>query len=483
MTSLRRQIVGYLPATVVPALMSFASVYVFTRLLPASEYGRYNIALSGILVAQAGCFFALQVAFLRLFPAAERDGSTQRFVKSLYAAFFAVLAVASFLFLVVYVGVPARSWGVAVSLLTLCAFVLRSTVMFNQTANRAASRMKRLNLIECLNATVAFGAGTAFALGVAANAQAPLAGLALGAACSLLADRRALAVVRTAARVDQDLLRDIGRFASPLALSFLVSSLLQNGDRFLLGSLNGAAAVGIYAVAVTLVDRPITLICSAIHTATFPLMTQSLEQVGAEVASAQMVRSGTLLMALTAPACVGLGCISTTMAAVMVGPAFGVGVIALLPIVSCAAFLRAVAQHFLEHAFHLSKRSGQLLAIYVPVTILSLVANYLLVPKFGVSAAAWVAVGAQGLLAGLVLVIGRSGFAFAFPYLEVVKIGVACTTMALAITHVRFATTWSGLFAASAVGALVYAVCALGLNVGGVRDGALARILPAATSP
>jgi O-antigen/teichoic acid export membrane protein len=481
MTSLRSQIVGYLPATIVPALVSFVSVYAFTRLLPAVEYGRYNVAFSGIMVAQSCCLYSLQVGFLSFFPNAERNGSVAAFVKTAYTAFFTVTAVASVLFLGAYLCVPARLMGGALALLSLLAFLLRSTVMFNQTANRAAGRMKRLNLIECLNAIAAFAAGGILALCLRRSAEALLAGLALGALCSLVADHWALVKGMAAIPVNRPLLRDIGRFAGPLALSFVVSSLLQNSDRFLLGSLSGAAAVGIYAVAVTLIDRPVTLICTAIHAASFPLMTHALEHEGAEVASRRMVRGGTLLMALTAPACVGLASTGVAVTNLMVGSEFRAGVIPLLPIIAWAVFLKATALHFLEHAFHLSRRSGTLLAIYVPVTVLSVLANYLLVPRFGVAAAAWVAVGAQAVLTGAELLIGRRCFNFAFPYVDLGKIALACTAMALVLAGLRFGTGWGGLLVTVVCGILVYFGCALALNIGGIRRVALGRLLAPAT--
>ena len=38
-----RHLAGYLPANLASALASFGSVYVFTRLLGADEYGRYAL--------------------------------------------------------------------------------------------------------------------------------------------------------------------------------------------------------------------------------------------------------------------------------------------------------------------------------------------------------------------------------------------------------------------------------------------------------
>ena len=46
-----RQIVGYIPANVVPAVVAFVMVYAYTRILTPSSFGTYNFMFSGQVIA------------------------------------------------------------------------------------------------------------------------------------------------------------------------------------------------------------------------------------------------------------------------------------------------------------------------------------------------------------------------------------------------------------------------------------------------
>ena len=118
-------------------------------------------------------------------------------------------------------------------------------------------------------------------------------------------------------------------YAWPLVAVAGTAVILQNSDRFLLGSLAGTDVLGIFAVAYSLVERPTTLICSSISTATFPLVVQVLENEGQEAARLQAGRNGIALLAVTLPACAGLALTADYIAGSLVGPDFRPGVAAL----------------------------------------------------------------------------------------------------------------------------------------------------------
>ena len=92
------------------------------------------------------------------------------------------------------------------------------------------------------------------------------------------------------------------------------------------------------------------------------------------------------------------------------------------------------------------------------------------------------AVGTQALVVIAELTIGRRCFTFAFPYVDLGKIALACAAMALVLARLRFGTAWGGLLVTVAFGILVYFGCAIALNIGGIRSVALRWILAPATS-
>ena len=69
-----RQILGYIPSNVIPAIVSVAMIYAYTRMLSPAAFGSYSYIFSAVLVLQASLFYALPIAVMRFFPAAARDG-------------------------------------------------------------------------------------------------------------------------------------------------------------------------------------------------------------------------------------------------------------------------------------------------------------------------------------------------------------------------------------------------------------------------
>jgi O-antigen/teichoic acid export membrane protein len=248
------------------------------------------------------------------------------------------------------------------------------------------------------------------------------------------------------------------------------SMIMQNSDRFLLGSLAGTEMLGIFAVAYNLVDRPTTVICNSISTATFPLVVQVLEHQGKEAARIQAGRNGIALLAVALPACVGLAFTADYVAHTLVGPAFRQGVAALLPIMSLTALARGVRSHFIDHAFHLSGRPMMMLWSYGPATIVNIALNLYVIPRYGMFGAAWTALACQSGIVVAGWFIGTSMFPVWLPVWQVMRCVAAVVPMILALTLIRFPLDWFGLGSAIMMGGVLYVVSALLLDVGDMRS-------------
>jgi O-antigen/teichoic acid export membrane protein len=264
-------------------------------------------------------------------------------------------------------------------------------------------------------------------------------------------------------------------YAWPLVAVAATAVILQNSDRFLLGSLAGTSVLGIFAVAYNLVERPTSLICSSISTATFPLVVQVLENQGREAARLQAGRNGIALLLVTLPACAGLALTADYIAASLVGPAFRSGVAALLPIMGFTALARGLRAHFIDHAFHLSGRPLLMLWTYGPATVMNIALNIYVVPRYGMMGAAWTALFCQGstIIGGWFL--GTSLFPVWLPIRQVIACILAIVPMTVALLLIRFPLNWIGLFEAVGLGAVVYTASVMALDVAGLRTIALAQ--------
>lgn len=466
-----RQIIGYIPANVIPAIVSMVMIYVFTRLLSPDAFGSYSFIFSAVLVLQTSLFYALPIAVMRFYPAARLADRRDGLLKEAYVIFYALCGAVAILCIGASLLFQLPDQYRIAAWLSLPLLLFRSLVQLNQAVNRSANHMSRYNTIECLHAVLGFGFGLVAFLYLGRGSEAIISGLLIAAVVCSLVDVRLLAAPfrRTAGALDRAELIRLVEYAWPLVAVAATAMIMQNSDRFLLGSLAGTGVLGIFAVAYNLVERPTTLICSSISTATFPLVVQVLENDGKEAARIQAGRNGIALLAVSLPACAGLAFTADYVSASLVGPDFRAGVAALIPIMSFTALARGFRSHFIDHAFHLSGRPLLMLWTYVPATLLNIGLNAYVVPRYGMLGAAWTAFGCQAATVVGGWFLGTSLFPVWLPVWQLARCLAAVVPMIVGLTFVRFPLDWYGLAEAILLGGALYVVSAILLNVGQVR--------------
>ncbi len=466
-----RQIVGYIPSTVVPALVSFAMIYIYTRLLTPVEFGAFSLVFSVIVVVQTSLFFAVPLALMRFYAQAVEQERRVRFLRECYTLFYVLNGS-----IVILIGAAAAFFTNAGSaaLWTLAVLVLltRSAVILNQSVNRVSFQLRRYNTIECLHAGLGLALGSLFIYLLGSTAEAVVLGLLVAAMVCMLADYKLLLLPfqQRSQTVDTKQIGRLIRFSLPLVVMDTTGCLLALSDRFLLSMLAGAEALGIYTVAYNLVERPTALICTAITAATFPIAVQVAQDYGQQAGGKQAGKNAAVLLAVLIPGCVGLAFVAPYMAAVMIGGEFRLGVAALIPIMCATALFRGISIHAVDHAFHLSGRPALALLIYAPAATANIILNLVFIPKYGVVGAAWAGLGCQAAAVVAGCSLGQHAFPISWPVRDIGKIAVAAVPLALALNLVSFSLSWSGLFGAVSLGVVVFSASAVLLDVVGMRS-------------
>jgi O-antigen/teichoic acid export membrane protein len=460
---------GYLPARIIPAAVSIAMIVAFTHMMSTEAFGHFTVGFSMMMLIQGTVFFAVDLAILRLYPAAEHDGTLASFVATTGVVFAALALLASVVSIGILLVVPAGAELGPVLWLAVPALVLRAAVSAMVTLARSGDRMLPFNILECGHSVLGFGAGLLF-VWLDPSGAAPMRGLVVAGVVS--AALGAIVILRPllpTGKLDLGIARMLGRFAFPLTGAYFVSSLLLYGDRLVIQSLAGASALGIYAVAVSFVERPISLLSTMASTVTFPLTVRVLETQGRSAARKQTGRNATVLLTLILPACVGIALLSDYIAPALVGPAFVNGMAALLPVLALAAATRAICAHYLDHAAHLARRPEMLIAIYGPVAALNLGLDLLLVPSFGAAGAAWASAFALLVAMAAGIVVARRIFPLALQWGEVARIAGATAVMAVALAVVHRPLDVMGLVTMIVIGMVTFAAAAIALDVSGAR--------------
>jgi O-antigen/teichoic acid export membrane protein len=188
-----RQIIGYIPSNVIPAIVSVVMIYAYTRLLSPAAFGSYSYVFSAVLVLQTSLFYALPIAVMRFYPAAALSGRRDGLLKEAYVVFYAMAAV--MIVICVGAGLLANlpdAYRIPVWL-SLPMLLFRSLVQLNQSVNRSANLMRRFNIVECAHAVLGFGFGLAALFFLGPGAEAIIMGLLIAAVVCSLADIHLLA--------------------------------------------------------------------------------------------------------------------------------------------------------------------------------------------------------------------------------------------------------------------------------------------------
>ena len=465
---LHRHVLGYAPATLVPALASFATIYVFTRLLSPAEFGSYAVVASVALMWQLIGFSWLQTGTTRFVARAGDAGGAAGLGAAAHRAFALVALLFSLgyaLVLWLYRFPPHLS---GVLWLGLPLVLARSFTSLNQAFHRGSLRVARYNVIECGQALLGLLLGVLLVGGFGFGAAGILLGLIAGSAVMGLVDLPA-AAAGLRARPAPGQVRGLLRYGLPLTASTTLDFVMSSADRLLIEYFVGPAAVGLYAVAYGVMDRALSAVFTGISLATFPMVVRALERDGPEAARRQTYQNGTVLLAVAIPACAGLIMGNRHIAMVLVGESFRDPARAMMPWIALSAFLCGLQQHYFSQSFHLSARTEMFVVASAPAAIAKIALNLWLLPRVGVMGAVYATVACYALAALGSLAIGQRLFRMSFPFGPLLRIAGATSLMIAVLAWARFPPTRLGLLLLVVTGGATYAVGAWLLDVGDAR--------------
>lgn len=464
---MKRDIVGYLPVNIIQAVAAMALVAVFSRLLTTEEYGRYAVAFAATQLAQGLIFYWLHASVARFHEAARRDGRLAEHLSTTYVA-LAVLSLASIALSVVAFALWPTHTGLVAA--AVAALVTRSAMTVGLETHRAARDPRRYSYLEATQHFLSISVGVLLVAAMGLREAAPLIGIAVANALCLLIDLPAMARMAGSFAPRRDTLDQFARYGVAASVSMLLAIALVTVDRFVIGWLIGDAAIGLYAVAFALADRPLSIIFGWIGMSVMPVAVMAMERGGAAEARAVMVRNSKILLFLTLPAATGLAMIAEPMAALLAGPEFQGTAAQLVPWLALAGVLHGFANHFAAHPFLLLKRTDLLARTMALACVAMLVLNIALLPVIGLAGAVVASVGAHlVVLVARLVWASRIGLPAPIDLPTAAKALAACVVMALVIDAVPHPSGALALAVLIPVGAVSYAAAALVLDVAGCR--------------
>lgn len=459
-----RALITLAPLQCAQALAGLGAIAVFTRLMSASEFGQYAIALSASMLAHTVLFTWAEAAAFRFLPSARQAGQMGNHYATLLAIALAlcVLAVAGTLLALSVTGAErpvALLIGFAAG-----AAILRFALRLARESDRAALEVGRYATLETIYLVLGFAAGVIFLTRSDLGAAAPFAGLMVAGALVLVLDAPRLMERARGGAPSLARAASYARYGAPLAVALAIDLAVQTVARIIVLTHAGAGDVGAYAAAQGLA-RPLDLLFMAAGAAISPLLLTAYEsrRPGAlEDAARQGV---TLMAAFAAPAAIGLLLVSTPLSALLVGAALSEHAARLLPWLALAGLASGFNLYYLAEAFQLTLRTGLRALVMIAPGAVQLGVTFALASQFG---AAGAAIGAlTGAVTGTLLLalVGRRLLALPLPQAPFTRIAAATAFMAAMI----IALGDGSLLRSVVVGVSAYALAALVFDVAHMR--------------
>jgi len=475
-----RGVLGYLPVNVVQGVVGLLTIVLFTRVLDPTQYGVYALAFSVGSLTQTILLTWTEAAMARFLATRAEDGRLADHFATLYRLWIGAAVVVPLACVAVAVSPLHAPLKVAVIAALACALV-NSLTKLALERRRAAGEVSSAALLTIIQNAGGFVLGLALAFAGLGGA-APILGVgAISALCVALVlpgELKRLA----GGKFDRALAHAYAAYGLPVALSLILALVLASTDRLLLGAFLDEATVGVYHAGYSLGSRTLDVVFIWLSMAGAPALISALERGGQAALSEAAHEQASFMTLLTLPAAVGLALVARPLADLMIGVDLRTGASHVTPWIAASGWLSGVTTHYLLHAFTLGRRTPLLIVSMSAPAIANVLLNLVLIPRMGLDGALWATTVSYGLGAVAAWILGRRHCPLPIPWAVLAKAGAACVAMALVVRLLPAPGGVLELVLKAGVGAAVYGVIVLGLDVGGLRgklSGLIRRRAPA----
>ncbi len=367
-------------------VLSILTLAIFTRVLSTQEYGIYSLGMATVTMASVVFFQWLSLVIGRFYPMYEDNPET--ILTAIARGFLYATLIVALLF---FAALPFHGlFNIKPSLLGLLFLITIILGRHNIALQLANSKNMsfHFSLLSWTRSGVAIVVGWAliyFGLG----AKGALLGFLSGLVISLL-------IFNPKPRLKIGFRRKGGystlkmfRYGLPLTLNFFAIAVVDTADRFMIGGLLGTEHVASYAVVYDLVQQLIGPILNVLFLSAYPIIVRSFEVEGDESVRIRLNTLGRTLLGIGLPATVGLGVLSGDVVEVIFGSDFRLEAKGIMPWLAAAIFFGCFKAYFFDIALQLRHATKFLGYIALFMAIINIILNLILLPRYGVIAAAW----------------------------------------------------------------------------------------------
>ncbi|MFT4096953.1 MAG: lipopolysaccharide biosynthesis protein [Rhodoblastus sp.] len=355
--SLFRNTLLYLPAQVLGPFVQFAVVVAWTHLLEPAAFGVVTFVvaaqeLTGLVGLAWWSLYVLR--FRQRYEGADEDRFRAMDARMAFCGSASQIVATPFCLLAVGVADFATALAAAAYLVT------RLLVVHYSEWARSQHRIRAYTAAQFAGPIFGSGLSIPAVLIFGGTPSVVLASMALGQGLGAAAVMSSLDVRRPPGLFDPEIFREARRYGAPLILGGLFGWAAINGIRVLVQAGAGVVGLGLLSAGWGLGQRIANFIAMVCTAAAFPIAVDRMESGDRQGALDQVSLNGTLMLALLAPATVGVAILAAPIVNLLIAMDYRSLTIFVLPIAAATGAIRTYKTHTADQAGLLLERTRAL---------------------------------------------------------------------------------------------------------------------------
>lgn len=398
-----RDSLSYLLARGMPALMNMLTLGIYTRLMPANQYGIYSTVIAAMSIASTILYQWLNQGTLRFYPDLSQNRS--HLLSNIAIIFLALVFLSILICPTLFLWTPSPEQGVSIVYVALLSgaqgWFTISLGLANIQLNPA-----RFGLLAWTRAFLLLILGVFFlTLGWGANGALSAMLISLLAASLMFGDH--WGVIEWGKR-DRAIVCKLFQYCAPLAVVSLMSVILEVSDRFLLGWLVSMEVVGRYSPGYEFSQQAVLATLGIVNLAGGARILSAYETEGENEVRAVMDRYYLIMLMVGLPSVLFIMLTAENLSSVALGR--GEEEARIMRWIAPAILFGCLKTYYYDQSFILAKQTKTIAYIVFTAAVVNFAANLLLIPSFGSIGAAYSSLLSFASAALASLLIGRSIF-------------------------------------------------------------------------
>lgn len=455
---LLKRTILYLPAQIVGPLFQLVAMIVWTHVVNEHTLGVITLITATHELLQIGFLAWWSQYALRFFGRYQEGDKAERFYRTENVVILLSLVLQSAAVIAVLYTVIATDTNLMLLGATVAYVISRSLNLYIAERARVRHQIGVYSIQQIVGPSVGFLLGLLLIETISPAPEWPLLGYAAAQLLAALIVLPKIGFSRRVWPIDREIIRHALGYGIPLIFGGALGWVGLNASRFIVNDMLGVAAAGLFAVGYGLGQRAAAVAAMLVTAAAFPLAVKSMEQNGSNAAMRQLSDNGALLLGILAPSIVGIFLLRAEIVHLLIAAPFQAVTLAILPLSTLAGSIRNVRAHFGDQVFLLHSKTRLMVVVSAIDAAVTIVASLICIHIWGLVGAAAATV-ISAIAAALVsFALGFTRFGLTLPWSHLARIAFATLAMAMLLTRIPEAKSYTMLAAHIAAGAALYVV-------------------------